>query len=179
MLGTAQRAWLDAGLAASDATWKMIASTVPLAVPTGATARDGWADAGGPTGFERELRAVLASAARHGVANLVWLTGDVHHAAVYRYRPFPDEPRFVTHELIASPLNAGLFPSLTLDDTLAPERLFFLGPPEGTVSSFDAALSWFNFGQVEIGARGDLRAAIVDATGRTRYRLALAPTGPR
>jgi alkaline phosphatase D len=179
MLGPAQRAWLEEGLAATDATWKVIVSSVPLAVPTGTTARDGWADGGGPTGFERELLGVLASAAQHGVANLVWLTGDVHHAAGYRYRPFSDHTRFVVHELIASPLHAGLFPTLSLDETLGPERLFFHGPTDATaVSSLDAALPWFNFGQVEIGAEGDLRAEIVDATGRTRYQLALTPLPP-
>ena len=177
MLGATQRAWLEQGLVGSDATWKVIASSVPLAVPTSTSAHDGWANGNGPTGFEHELLDILESAARHGVANILWLTGDTHHAAAYRFRPFPEQPSFVFHELTATPLQAGLFPPQPRDPTLRPERLFLYTPPDrSTVSTFDAALPWFNFGQIDIGASGDLTAEIVDALGRTRYRLQLAPS---
>jgi alkaline phosphatase D len=109
------------------------------------------------------------------VRGLVWITTDVHFATGFRYRPFPDAPDFVVHEIASGPLAAGMFPKDDLDRTLRPERLFMHGPRAGQRPiSFDAALQWFNFGLVEIDADGRLEATIVDATGRPRHRLTLA-----
>lgn len=67
LLGAEQRAWLLDALAGSDATWKVVVSSVPLAIPTGRpAARDGWSDLGGETGFEREARALFAEAHARG-----------------------------------------------------------------------------------------------------------------
>jgi alkaline phosphatase D len=175
MLGTAQRAWLEDALGRSDATWKVIVSSVPLSVPTGAVARDGWADHGTRTGFERELLGLLHSVRKSGTRNLVWITTDVHFAAVFRYRPFPDEPGFTFHEIATGPLHAGIASLHEIDETLHPEILFSHAPalPQA-VTSLEQALGWFNFGVIEIGADGGLVAEVVDATGTTRYRLALA-----
>lgn len=175
LLGANQRAWLEAGLSASTATWKVVVSSVPMSIPTGGSARDGWANGGGPGGFERELVAILRAAARARVRGLVWITTDVHFATGFRYRPFPDAPDFVVHEIASGPLAAGMFPKDDLDRTLRPERLFMHGPRAGQRPiSFDAALQWFNFALVEIDADGRLEATIVDATGRPRHRLTLA-----
>jgi alkaline phosphatase D len=175
LLGADQRAWLEAALSASTATWKVVVSSVPMSIPTGGSARDGWANGGGPGGFERELVAILRAAARARVRGLVWITTDVHFATGFRYRPFPDAPDFVVHEIASGPLAAGMFPKDDLDRTLRPERLFMHGPRAGQRPiSFDAALQWFNFGLVEIDADGRLEATIVDATGRPRHRLTLA-----
>jgi alkaline phosphatase D len=176
LLGTEQRAWLEAGLAASTATWKFVVSSVPMSIPTGRDARDGWADAGGASGFERELVAILRAAARDRVRGLVWLTTDVHFATGLRYRPFADTADFVVHEFASGPLAAGLFPKQALDPTLRPVRLFLFGPrAEDQPKTLDAALGWFNFGLVEVGADGGLSVSIVDANGRTRHRVTLAP----
>jgi len=175
LLGAAQRTWLESGLAGSTATWKFVVSSVPMSIPTGGRARDGWANGGGRDGFERELVAILRTAARDRVRGLVWLTTDVHFATGFRYRPFADAPDFVVHEIASGPLAAGMFPKDDLDPTLRPVRLFLHGPRAGErPTSFDAALQWFNFGLVEVGADGGLEATIVDATGRPRHRLALA-----
>jgi alkaline phosphatase D len=175
LLGAAQRAWLQAELAASSATWKFVVSSVPMSIPTGEAARDGWANGGGSTGFERELVTILRAAARDRVRGLVWITTDVHFATGFRYRPFPDAPDFVVHEIASGPLAAGMFPKDDLDRTLRPKRLFMHGPRAGQrPTSFDAALQWFNFGLVEVDADGRLEATIVDATGRPRHRLTLA-----
>ncbi|MGH7258624.1 MAG: alkaline phosphatase D family protein, partial [Nitrospiraceae bacterium] len=62
MLGEAQLKWLLEGLEHSSATWKVIASSVPLSVPKRGPphepGNDGWA--GGPdgTGFETELKTI-------------------------------------------------------------------------------------------------------------------------
>ena len=174
LLGAEQRAWLEKALAESTATWKFVVSSVPMSIPTGRSARDGWADGGGTTGFERELVSILRAAARDGVRGLVWLTTDVHFATGLRYRPFADVPRFVVHEFASGPLSAGLFPKEALDPTLRPVRLFFHGPPAGQEPrTLDAALPWFNFGLVEVDADGALAVGIVDGTGRERHRVTL------
>lgn len=162
MLGREQRAWLDARLR-SDATWKVVASSVPMAVPTGQDSfgRDGWADEDGPTGFERELVAILRTAHASGVRNMLWITTDAHFAAGFRHRPFPEDPAFVVHEVITGPMNAGLFPSMRLDTTLRPERLFHFGPEDaGAVRDYETALSWMTFGQVRIDPNGQLTVSV-------------------
>jgi hypothetical protein len=82
---------------------------------------------------------------------------------------------FIVHEFVSGPLAAGLFPKDDLDPTLRPVRLFFHGPAAGQAPrTLDEALSWFNFGRVEVDADGRLFVSIVDGTGRTRHRVTVA-----
>jgi alkaline phosphatase D len=180
MLGREQLTWLQEKLAGSDATWKVVVSSVPMSIPTGfpaANGRDGWANFDQQTGFEHELLAILDHARDHGVENLFWITTDVHFAEAFRYRPVADDPGFVVHELATGPMNAGIFPIRDVDPTLAPEVLAFVGPatPADVVTWADAK-RWFTFGALEIGADGRLTARIVDTAGTTRFRLELEPT---
>jgi alkaline phosphatase D len=192
LLGVKQRRWLVDGLIASDATWKVVVTSVPLSIPTGSNRErihDGWADgeplsaaepgaewarpgAGPATGFERELLGILARLRDAGVSGLLFLTTDVHFAAAFRYRPFAEDPEFTFHELVTGPLNAGLFPHRTLDTTLLPERLFWFGPTR-PVDSIAEALGWFNFGVLDVDGSGRLEARIVDGSGRVVYALPL------
>ncbi|HEU4533704.1 MAG TPA: alkaline phosphatase D family protein, partial [Polyangiaceae bacterium] len=179
MLGAAQRAWLEAAVLASDATWKVVVSSVPIASPTGSSgerARDGWAGHLGPTGYERELTGLLRAFARRPVRNLLFLTTDVHYAQALRYAPFDDRPEFVFHEAMAGPAAAGLFPARELDPTFRPERLFFYGPEAAEAPrDFAAAKRWFNFGVVEVDAGGALALRVVNGLGQTAGELRLAP----
>jgi alkaline phosphatase D len=164
MLGAAQRAWLVDRLTRSDATWKLVVSSVSLSVPTGRTARDSWA--GGsrvepgevPTGFEHELRDIVRVLAERRVRNLVWLVSDAHRAEVIRHAPAAG---LVFHELMAGPLSAGFGRPGRLDDTLNPTRLFGEG-------------GYYNFGEAAIDGSG-LTVRIVDAEGRVRFETALRP----
>jgi alkaline phosphatase D len=171
MLGKAQREWLLDGLARSDATWKLIVTSVPLSTPTGGAARgrDSWCDHETPSGFERELVALLRAMQRAGIARPVFLTTDVHHAEVIRYRPFADAPEFEPLEVVTGPLHAGTFGRTALDATLRPESLFYRSP-EKAPASLEEALRWFNFGVVEIGADGELSVEVVAATGESLFR---------
>lgn len=173
MLGDAQRAWLARAVAASDATWKVVVSSVPIAIPTGRVgARDGWAG----SAFQPELLELLRGWKDARVRNLVWLTTDVHFATVLRHRPFRDDASFTLLELASGPITAGIFPRDALDPATHPERLFFLGPKSAdAVGSFEAAMRWFNFGVLDVDAAGRLVAEIVDGTGATRWALALEP----
>ena len=59
MLGREQLVWLKERLKSSDATWKIIVSSVPMSIPTGSPpekGRDGWVNFDQHTGFEHELK---------------------------------------------------------------------------------------------------------------------------
>lgn len=175
LLGAEQRAWLEAILRRSDATWIVVASSVPLAIPTGFPiehGRDGWADGGNGQGFERELVGLLRIA-RDAHRRLVFVTTDVHFASAFRYVPFEDTPGFVVHELVVGPASAGLFPTRALDETLRPERLFFHGPEDAdAITTLAQARPYFTWGTLSVAADGGLRAEIRDAE-RALYTLAL------
>lgn len=177
MLGREQVAWLKAGLAASDATWKLIVTSVPMSIPTGsagAGGRDGWANFEQAGGYERELLDILGFMAAQGIHNNLWITTDVHFASVFRYRPIAEAPDFLAHEAVVGPLNAGLFPNAAFDTTLNPERLFFFGPQE-PVTSWSTAKDWFNFGVIDIDDRGLLTFSVRDTAGETRFAETLIP----
>jgi alkaline phosphatase D len=179
MLGREQLSWLKERLVRSNATWKVIVSSVPMSIPTGfptTNGRDGWANADQMTGFENELLDILSFMAEHDVDNPVWITTDVHFAEAFRYSPFPERPDFAVHEIATGPLNAGIFPNRAFDTTLNPEVLFFHGPGSaGDVTSWEQAKQWFNFGTLEVGADGELTVAVVDTAGVPRFSLTLDP----
>ncbi len=92
LLGLTQRAWLKRELAASTATWKVIAIDLPLGlvVPdpaTGGIEAVAHGDGGRPLGRELEFADVLQTAHRDGVRNIVFITADVHYTAAHRYDP--------------------------------------------------------------------------------------------
>jgi len=165
MLGAAQRAWLTAGLAASDARWRVVVSSVSLSIPTGRLARDGWANgstaadpAGSPTGFEHELMGIVRTLETRGVRQVVWVVADVHRAEVLRHAP---RPGLVFHELVAGPLSASFGRPGLLDDTLRPTRLFGEG-------------GYASFGEVEV-TEAALTVRILDGAGRVRFSTAIRP----
>jgi alkaline phosphatase D len=179
MLGREQLTWLETRLAASDATWVVVASSVPLSVPTGwppEQGRDGWADFDQDSGFEQEARRILASARAAGRGNLVFIAADIHFAAGFRYRPFADAPAFTVHEVITGPLSAGLFLNRDYDRDLGAERLFLFGPEDSaSLGGYDAARQWLTFGELAIDADGVLTASIRDVDGEPVARLRLEP----
>lgn len=158
MLGDEQRAWLARGLTESDATWKVVVSSVTIAVPSGDLGlRDGWASHGTGRGFESELRTIFAGARDAGVTGLVFLAADVHFAAVFRHRPFEDAPWFEVRELVAGPLHARSFPVLAFDRSFGTERLFYFGPdPAHDVESYEEAKAWMNYASIAIDEVGSL-----------------------
>jgi alkaline phosphatase D len=178
MLGTAQREWLLQALADSDAAWKIIVSSVPLACPTGNKSHGygGWTDNGTRTGYERELLELLRDIQRMGIRRPVFLTADVHHAEVLELAPFADDPGFRPLEITVGPMNAKLFGRLEveLDPNLHPRSLFYLSP-EPPPTSLAAAKQLWNFGVIDIDADAAFRLEIVTVEGKTVYHLDLAP----
>src|SRR5215217_7624772 len=176
MLGREQLTWLKESVAASDATWKVIVSSVPMSIPTGFPpegGRDGWANADQTTGFEQELLDILRFVEQHHIENTFWITTDVHFAEAFRYRPFAN-PAFSVYELVSGPLNAGIFPNTDVDPTLNPQVLF--GPdPAVQPTTWEQAKDGFNFGRLELDRHGVLTAAIVNTAGQTQFSFTLTP----
>ena len=204
MLGREQLTWLKSTLEQSDATWKVIVSSVPMSVPTGVGPQvppeefaafdnltgftkklaqlnrpgglDGWANYEQGVGFEQELLEILRFMQQHGVNNNIWLTTDVHFGAVFRYTPFPDAPAFHAREYVVGPLSALLAPNRLFDTTLGTEQLFFFGADKFTdIRSYDAAKQWLNFGTITIDEGGDLTAAIHKLDGAVVHQETLHP----
>src|SRR5690606_5057017 len=92
LLGPQQLAWLKEELRKSRATWKLIASDMPvglvvgdgtdpeLGCPRGENMANG---DGPPLGRELEMADLLRFIKRADVANVVWLTADVHYCAAH------------------------------------------------------------------------------------------------
>ena len=114
LLGGPQVEWLKRRLKASTATWKIIASDMPLGlvVPDGplfeAVANG---DAGPPLGRELEIAGLLPFIRDERIRNVVFVTGDVHYCAAHHYDParasFTDFHPF--WEFVAGPAHAGTF----------------------------------------------------------------------
>ena len=184
MLGPTQARWLVDALAASRATWKIVASDQPLGViipdGDGPDARqEGWGQgAGPPRGRERELAWILGELHRRGVADVVWLTADVHYAAAHHFDPARGTSGEFTPfwEFIAGPLHAGTFGPNVLDPTFGPEARFVWAPKPGTgnLAPWDGLQS---FGTVELDGRSRaLTVRLHGPAGDEKFAVTLPPS---
>jgi alkaline phosphatase/alkaline phosphatase D len=73
--GTAQKAWLEQTLKASDATWKLIISPTPLVGPDRNSKKDNHTN---PLGFRHEGDEFFAWLTRENIKNVMILSGDRH-----------------------------------------------------------------------------------------------------
>lgn len=179
ILGTSQLRFLQERLAASRATWKVIASDMPV----GVVVRDGPsdfegvanADAGRPLGRELEIANLLRFIRDRRINNVVWITGDVHYSAAHHYDPsratFTDFAPF--WEFVAGPLHAGTFGPNELDRTFGPE-VKFSGVPPGMKQNRPPIEGLQFFGTMTIDARTRaLTARLHDLTGRSLFSVEL------
>jgi alkaline phosphatase D len=178
-LGERQRRWLEHELARSRATWKVVAADMPLSlVVPDAPAPNIEAVANGDPrllGRELEIAALLRAIKRRGVANVVWLTADVHYTAAHHYHPdravFQDFSPF--WEFVSGPLNAGTFGPNALDPTFGPRVEFqrFAPTPNQPPS---AGLQFFGHVTIE-GATGVMTVRLKDLAGQTLFQVDLEP----
>ena len=174
MLGAAQKQWLKEQLARSTALWKVVVSSVPLAIeggnerdPARHIYRDAWlpVESDNPYAYGRELRELVAHFKRERIANVVFLTGDQHFSNLIAYDPDGDgQPDF--HEANIGPLRAGPGDG-KLDTSLNPRRLFT-----------DEGQAEHTYGSLRIdGDSGELVILFHDVAGRERpgARLQLRP----
>jgi alkaline phosphatase D len=185
-LGAAQLAWLKRSLLQSSATWKLIASDMPISivvpdlnpdVPKGTF--EAWANAenGPPAGRELEIASLLSFIKNNAIKNVVWVTADVHYPAAFRYTP--EKAAFTEFdpfwEFVAGPINAGTFGPGQMDMTFGPD-IKFVGVPEGMKqnrSPFEG-LQFYGIGRID-GATGVLTMSLHDIDGKRLYGVDLEP----
>ena len=180
ILGRTQLDWLKRRLERSTATWKVIASDMPigLVVGDGAAAFEAVAQGDGPAlGRELEIAELLSHIKHSGIRNTVWLTADVHFAAAHYYDP--DHARYQDFdpfwEFVSGPLHAGSFPPNALDDTFGPQVRFVKGP---TTPNQPPSAGLQFVGEVQIdGVTEQMAVRIIDLAGDVLFDVALHPTG--
>jgi alkaline phosphatase D len=94
MLGEAQKEWLFEGISRSDAIFKFIATSVPMA----GGGKDRW------DGYPRERREVLGYIRQKKITGVIFLSADLHCAAITRI-PKSSGLRDITSGPLAAPLN--------------------------------------------------------------------------
>ena len=179
-LGNGQLSWVKRQLLLSKATWKVMASDMPigLIVRDGKTAFENAANGNGPAlGRELEITDLLSFINRERIKNVVWLTADVHYAAAHHYDP--SRARFTDFrgfwEFVAGPLNAGTFGPGELDDTFGPE-VRFNSVKRGMKPNRPPSESLQFFGTVRIDAgTSAMTVQLHNLEGEVLYRLDLNP----
>jgi alkaline phosphatase D len=175
MLGGTQKQWLKESLAHSDATWKLIASSVPLSIasgnikdPKGRNYRDGWGNVeeDNPYGYERELIEIIDGICANNIKNVVFLSADRHWSTLLSYDVDKDgQPDF--YEVNVGALRAGRGSGEPIDPTLNPTIVFT-----------DAKSSTFAYGFINIdktSARLTIEIRQGDGTPSKGARLVIDP----
>ncbi|SHN74193.1 alkaline phosphatase D family protein [Bradyrhizobium erythrophlei] len=181
-LGPDQIAWLKRSLKNSRATWKVIASDMPLSliVDDDYAAKKGseaFAQGDGPPrGRELEIADLLRFIRDSNIANTVWLTADVHYAAAHYYNP--DKAQFQEFspfwEFVAGPLHAGTGSQNGLDNTFGPEVKFVKAAAAGAVLSPSDGYQFFGHVRIE-GTTGQMTVTLRDRNDVALWSTVLDP----
>ena len=182
-IGPEQLAWLKRALKASKATWKVIASDMPIGIVvynTSATKEgsEAIAQGDGPArGRELEIADLLRFIKSSGIVNTVWLTADVHYTAAHFYNPdraqFQDFEPF--WEFVSGPFHAGASSAGTMDNTFGPEVKFVKAPDAGQANLPPSAGFQF-FGHVKIdGQTGQMTVTLRDRADTALWATVLQP----
>ncbi len=179
LLGRQQIDWLIDSLKRSTATWKIIASDMPIGwwspMATISSCRQ-WGTRPA-IGREQEIARLLEAIRDHDVHNVVWLTADVHYTAAHHYAP--ERAAFKNFrpfwEFVSGPLHAGTFGPNDLDATFGPEVVFQKAPPDGQANLPPSAGYQF-FGQVDLDGESEtLTVTLKDAAGNALHKQELTP----
>jgi alkaline phosphatase D len=175
ILGPTQLAWLKRELAASNATWKVIAADLPI----GLISLDavGLGD-GPPERREHEIADLLAFLKQAGVGNIVWLTADMHYTAAHYYDPnraaFSDFEPF--WEFVSGPLHAGSWGPGQLDNTFGPAVMYQKGCSAEQGENLAPCFGLQFFGRVDIdGKSGVMTVTLKDVDNRDLWSVDIAP----
>ena len=160
LLGSRQLRWLADALTRSQATWKIVASDMPLGIVVahqpGRHEAVANGDDGAARGREIEIAALLRTLKERRVRNVVWITADVHYCAAHHFDP----QRAATKdfdpfwEFVAGPAHAGTFAPGPIDRTFGPE-VKFNGTPADLKPNRppDAGLQFFGLLEADPAAR--------------------------
>lgn len=179
-LGNAQVRWLKNKLQNSKATWKVIASDMPigLVIRDGESKFENLANGDGPPlGRELEFADLLRFIQQNNIRNVVWLTADVHYAAAHYYDPgkaqFTDFKPF--WEFVAGPLHAGTFGPSALDNTFGPQ-VKFQSIPSNLKQNRPPTEGFQFFGTVKIDGNSEVMTVkLHNLEGKTLYSVDLPP----
>jgi alkaline phosphatase D len=181
-IGPEQMRWLKRELINSRATWKVIASDMPLSLivyDDAANKKGSEAFAqgnGAPRGRELEIAEILRFIKAAPIQNTVWLTADVHYTAAHYYDPnkaqFQDFEPF--WEFVSGPLHAGTFGPNELDNTFGPEVRFVKAPGEKQNLPPSAGMQFFGHVKIE-GATGQMTVTLRDRADVALWSTTLDP----
>ncbi|MCK1266222.1 MULTISPECIES: alkaline phosphatase D family protein [unclassified Bradyrhizobium] len=175
ILGAEQLAWLKREVAASRATWKVIAADLPI----GLVSLDAVALGDGPPDRrEHEIADLLASIKRAGIRNIVWLTADMHYTAAHYYDPnraqFQEFEPF--WEFVSGPLHAGTWGPGELDNTFGPVAMYQNGCSEAQGENLAPCFGLQFFGKVDIDGRtGVMTVTLKDVDNRDLWSVDIEP----
>lgn len=183
-LGAEQLSWLKRGLVNSTATWKVIAADMPLglivydnfALKKGSEAI---AQGNGPAlGRELEIAHLLSFIKHADIANVVWLTADVHYTAAHYYDP--NKAQFQSFapfwEFVSGPLHAGTFGPGELDNTFGPQLMYVKAPSKEQGQNLPPSMGLQFFGHVRIDAATEqMTVALRDVADAELYRMTIDP----
>lgn len=182
-IGPEQLAWLKRELLKSKATWKVIASDMPLSIIVydDATAKKGseaFAQGDGPVrGREFEIADLLRFIKTAGIRNTVWLTADVHYTAANYYNP--DKAQFQDFEpfweFVSGPFHAGTFGPGEMDNTFGPE-VRFVKAPGADRQNLPPSEGMQFFGHVKVeGTTGQMTVTLRDRADTALWSITLDP----
>jgi alkaline phosphatase D len=184
-IGPVQLAWLKRELKASKATWKVIASDMPISifvVYDGDTNKGSEAvaqlDHGKPLGREIEIADLLSFIKQEKVRNTVWLTADVHYTAAHWYDPdkaaFQDFDPF--WEFVSGPIHAGTFGPGELDRTFGPQLKYAKAPTAEQGQNLPPSAGLQFFGHVKVdGATKQMTVTLRDADDIALWATTIDP----
>jgi len=178
LLGPDQIAWLKRELAASQATWKVIAADSPIGYVITPPGTENNSD--GPRGRGVEIAELLSFIKHAGVRNTLWITADLHYTAAHYYDPnraiFQDFEPF--WEFVSGPIHAGTWPSENLDRTFGPQVMFQKASSKEQGENLAPCYGLQFFGHVAIdGVAETLTVTLKDVADTALWSITLEP-GP-
>ena len=175
LLGMQQLHWLEQGLLNSNATWKVISTSVPISIPNcfnRITGCDNWATDGSSSTtktFVSERAAFLKFLDDNNIKNVVFVATDIHYPAIVNIsqNANQDGDRLNLYEFISGPLSAIPLTSNPLDPTINATYLY----NESKI---------FNFGHVIVqrdsNSNVNLIYEVIDSDGLVRPNSRLSIT---
>ena len=179
ILGAAQTEWLKRELAASNATWKVIAADMPISIVSQDAIAQGY---GAPLGREHEIAEVLTFIKHADVRNTVWITADMHYTAAHYYDPnravFQEFDPF--WEFISGPIHAGTWAPGPLDNTFGPAVMYQNGCSAEQGENLAPCFGLQFFGHVAIdGDTEVMTVTLKDVNDRDLWSTRIEPKAMR
>ncbi|PLX38358.1 MAG: alkaline phosphatase [Hyphomicrobiales bacterium] len=179
-LGNEQVAWLKKALKESKATWKIMASDMPIGLVVGDGDNfENMANGDGKAaGRELEFADLLKFIKDADIKNTVWFTADVHYTAAHYYDPakaqFQDFAPF--WEFVSGPLHAGTFGPNGKDNTFGIQVMYEKAPTKEQGVNLPPSDGLQFFGKVIIDGESEaMTVELRDMADAVLYSTTLQP----